>query len=191
MPRSTAKKTDLNSEGSVKRKKGIPEKCQKCAMLSAEQAQALHGLEGDGCWNPTVCYSRRSHARHRDRRNQTRSQKRRAALSETITVELGSLNSLFSAVLVVYRKPGADTPVHAIGVEVWKGQEKYAIVQPIHCAGMVPSQVHGYIHKVLAVLEEQYGIRKFASQERLDIDRCPVRPCPHYPELSKSADYHR
>lgn len=42
-------------------------------MLDAAQAQALHGEEGDNCWNPRICYSRRSYARHRDRRNQRRS----------------------------------------------------------------------------------------------------------------------
>ncbi|MBD2019213.1 hypothetical protein H6F43_03315 [Leptolyngbya sp. FACHB-36] len=35
------------------------------------------------------------------------------------------------------------------------------------CAGMVPSQVHQYVGKLLGVLEEHYGIKKFASQTRL------------------------
>ncbi|WP_258040842.1 hypothetical protein [Pseudanabaena sp. BC1403] len=56
--------------------KGIPEKCKKCAMLSAAQAQELHGDDGNRCWSPNVCYSRRSYARHRDRRNLIRSRKR-------------------------------------------------------------------------------------------------------------------
>ena len=42
--------------------KAIPDKCKKCAMLSAAQAQELHGDLGDRCWNPNVCYSRRSYA---------------------------------------------------------------------------------------------------------------------------------
>jgi len=41
--------------------KSIPEKYKKCAMLSAAQAQELHGNNGDRCWNPAVCYSRRSY----------------------------------------------------------------------------------------------------------------------------------
>ncbi len=56
--------------------KSIPDKCKKCAMLSASQAQELHGNDGDRCWNPNVCYSRRSYARHRDRRNLVRARKR-------------------------------------------------------------------------------------------------------------------
>ncbi|MFN7298426.1 MAG: hypothetical protein ACK5VA_16150, partial [Pseudanabaena sp.] len=56
--------------------KSIPEKYKKCAMLSAAQAQELHGNNGDRCWNPAVCYSRRSYARHQDRRNLIRSRQR-------------------------------------------------------------------------------------------------------------------
>lgn len=160
-----------------KKRARLPEKCCKCAMLSAAQAQALHGADGDGCWNPAVCYSRRSYARNRDRVNQTRSRRRKEGIEE-ISVEFEPLSQLVFGVLVVYRQAGADTPVHAIGAEIWQGQEKVAIVTPIHCVGMVPSQVHTYVGKMLHVLEERYKIKKFASQTRLDPDLCPIRPCP-------------
>lgn len=158
--------------------KTLPEKCCKCAMLSAEQAQKLHGEAGDGCWNPSVCYSRRSYARNRGRINQTRSRKRKEAGLKEIQVEFEPLNQLVFGVLVVYRSAGTDTPVHAIAAEIWQGQEKVAIVPPVHCAGMVPSQVHTYVGKMLNVLEERYGIKKFASLTRLDPNLCSIRPCP-------------
>jgi hypothetical protein len=147
-------------------------------MLSAVQAQGLHGSEGDGCWNPAVCYSRRSYARHRDRIQQTRQRQRKAAPMETITVPFEPLTQLVFAVLVVYRRAGGDTPVHAIGADIWQGQEKVAMVPPIHCLGMVPSQVHAYVGKMLSLLEERYGIQKFASQLKLDPALCSIRPCP-------------
>ncbi|MBD1995929.1 hypothetical protein H6G00_04760 [Leptolyngbya sp. FACHB-541] len=147
-------------------------------MLSAQQAQALHGTEGDGCWNPAVCYSRRSYARNRDRINQTRSRKRKEGELEQIPVEFELLSQTVFGVLVVYRKAGVDTPVHAIAAEIWQGQEKVAVVPPVHCIGLVPSQVHTYVGKMLIVLEERYGIRKFASQTRLDPDLCAIRSCP-------------
>ena len=159
-------------------KRALPDQCRKCATLSAEQAQALHGVEGDRCWNPAVCYSRRSYARHRDRINQTRSRKRKKGELEKIAVEFEPLMNLVFAVLVVYRKAGADTPVHAISAEIWQEQEKVAIVPAVHCAGMVPSQVHQYMGKMLSVLEDRYGIKKFASQTRLDPELCESRPCP-------------
>ncbi|NJL10690.1 MAG: hypothetical protein HC908_12345 [Calothrix sp. SM1_7_51] len=54
----------------------IPDKCRKCAMLNADLAKEIHGQTGDNCWDLKVCYSRRSHARHRDKRNQARALKR-------------------------------------------------------------------------------------------------------------------
>lgn len=161
----------------LKKPTGLPEKCRKCAMLSAEQAQSLHGLEGDDCWNPAVCYSRRSYAKHRDRINQTRKRKRQESELEQIPVDFEPLNQLVFGVLVVYRKAGANTPVHAIGVDIWQGQKKIAIVPAVHCAGMVPSQVHLYVSRMLSVLEERYGIKKFASQTRLDPEQCPISVC--------------
>jgi len=97
--------------------KGIPEKCKKCAMLSAAQAQELHGNDGDRCWNPAVCYSRRSYARHRDRRNLIRSHKRGDS-DENLIVNTDEFASVYWAVLVVYRQAGTDTPIHAIAAQV-------------------------------------------------------------------------
>ncbi len=107
-------------------------------MLSAAQAQELHGNDGDRCWNPNVCYSRRSYARHRDRRNLVRARKRGDS-DESLVVNIDEFASVYWAVLVVYRQAGTDTPIHAIAVQVWQGQEKFAAVAPIHCAGMVAS----------------------------------------------------
>jgi hypothetical protein len=161
--------------------KGIPEKCKKCATLSAEQAQELHGDAGDGCWNPSVCYSRRSYARHRDRRSLIRARKRNASTTDLV-INLDDFKAVFWAVLVVYRQSGTDTPIHAIAAQVWRGQDKFAAISPIHCAGMVASQVHAYVQKMLDLLELNYGIKKFASQERLDPYLCPLRPCPCHGE---------
>jgi hypothetical protein len=162
-------------------KRKIPQKCFKCAMLTAEVAKEIHGIDGDNCWNPSVCYSRRSHARHRDRRNQSRALKRSSVIAEEIKIDVEEFADTVFAVLIVYRPPGAETPVHAIAAEIWKGQEKIAAVQAIHCVGLVRSQILAYVKKMLEVLGSNYGIKKFATLERLDPDRCPIRPCPHYP----------
>lgn len=151
-------------------------------MLSAAQAQDLHGVDGDGCWNPAVCYSRRSYARHRDRRNQARRHTYQKITLEQLSVDISEFADLFAAVLVVYRQPGAETPVHAISAEIWRGQEQYAVVQPIHCMGLMPSQVLAYVQKMLNTLNVNYRITLFASEERLDPHLCPIRPCPHHPE---------
>ena len=161
--------------------KPSPAKCRKCAVLSADKAKELHGVDGDNCWNPSVCYSRRSHARHRDRRNQARNLKR-AGTIENISIDIEEFSEIYFATLIVYRPLGDTTPVHAIGAQIWKGQKLHAEIQPIHCVGMVRSQILSYVTKMLGALGANYGIKKFASLERLDLDRCPIRPCPHHPE---------
>lgn len=152
-------------------------------MLSAQQAQEIHGIEGDGCWDPSVCYSRRSYARNRDRINQARSRKRKEGELEQIPVEFEPLSQMVFGVLVVYRKAGVDTPIHAIAAEIWQGQNKIAIVPAVHCIGMLPNQVHQYVSKMLSVLEERYGIKKFVSQRQLDPALCSLRPCPFQAEV--------
>lgn len=151
-------------------------------MLTAEKAKELHGANGDNCWNASVCYSRRSHARHRDRRNQTRNMKRAGNLVEDISIDIEEFSELYFATLIIYRLAGEATPVHAIGAEIWKGQQLQAKIQPIHCLGMVRGQILSYTTKMLKVLGTNYGIKKFASLERLSPDRCPIRPCSHHPE---------
>jgi hypothetical protein len=153
----------------------VPDKCVRCAALSANQAKVLHGVDGDKCWDSQVCPSRRSYIRHRDRRNQARSRKRYEKL-QTLQVEPETLPSITYAVLVVYREPG-DSPVHGIGAEVWQDQEKIAQVAAIHCCQMVPSQVHLYVQKLLDLLGVNYGIKKFASLVRLDPHLCPIEDC--------------
>jgi hypothetical protein len=157
-----------------------PDKCVRCAALSAEQAKALHGGQ-DGCWDSKVCPSRRSYVRNRDRINQNRSRKRYENI-QTLTVDPASLPSTTYGILMVYREPG-DSPVHGIGVEVWQDQEKIAQVAPIHCCQMVPSQVHLYVQKLLELLEQNYGIKKFSSLVRLDPQLCPIEPCFLRPQI--------
>ena len=148
----------------------IPDKCIRCSALSAAAARALHG---ETCWDSAVCPSRRSYARHRDRRNIQRSRSRSAQV-KALTVE--AIPSITYGILTVYRNTG-DSPVHAIAAEIWQDQEKIAQVAPIHCCQMVPSQVHTYIQKLLELLGQNYGIKKFASLVRLDPNLCPIDDC--------------
>ncbi|WP_258183858.1 hypothetical protein [Chroococcidiopsis cubana] len=41
--------------------------------------------------------------------------------------------------------------------------------------------------KLLELLENKYGIRKFASLERLDPQMCPIRPCIYHQEAIHAA----
>lgn len=181
--------------------KQIPEKCRLCAKLTATQALQLHAIDGDGCWDSRVCPSRRSHARHRDRRNFARNLKRssqqgrRVAITLTdseiapgqeqrtntesrscIQFETDLPNFNYSAVLQVYRQ-SVDAPLHAVGGEIWYGSQKAADITPIHCTKLTARQVEIYLERLLQKLNEVYGIRKFASKEELHPQCCPLSGC--------------
>lgn len=175
-----------------------PLKCRKCAALDILQVHQLHGsprtdpknfqpdpnLERDGCYDPKVCPSKRSYLRNPERQHQKRSRKRREEALEQLRIEVDEpYAEVTFAVLIVYRDAGIEAPIHAIAGSVWQGSAQIAEIAPIHCVGMVPAGVHAYIQKMLKVLHEQYGIRKFASLERFDPQCCPIRPCIHHREV--------
>lgn len=154
--------------GRVPKAKQIPEKCRKCALLSAGDARAKH----PDCWDDKLCHARRFYARNRDRVNQKRAKKR---IEREHQIPVPEVNY---GVLQVWREMREDSPIHALGAEVWDGKERIAIVQPVHCAGWLPSQVHEYVGRVLVVLEGEYGFRKFAHSRLISPSQCPIHPCP-------------
>ena len=179
----------------------IPQKCRLCAKITAEQGKQKHGSEGDDCWDSSVCPSRRSHARHRDRRNQTRNQRRQLGKASAVVTLSDSDTALelekvanptgvpkllafdtqlpvitFTAVLQVYRA-SVDAPLHAVGGQIWRGDEKEADIISIHCIKLTPRQVEIYLERLLKKLNEAYGIRKFASIEELHPQCCSLPGC--------------
>jgi hypothetical protein len=84
-----------------------------------------------------------------------------------------------SAVLVMYQAT-ADAPLHAIGAEVWQGNEKKAIIKPVHCLGMRSPQIKEYIaHKMLPILHQHFGIASFEREYKvLHPHQCPLEVCP-------------
>lgn len=202
-PSVPVKPRKVNHQEPVKKARAIPDKCRLCSKLTAQQAKQIHGPtpEGDSCWNSAVCPSRRSHARHRDRRNQARNLKRwqeqggiaiplseseitsqqvPATVSVTVPQQLQFdaqlSNVVYSAVLQVYRQ-SVDAPLHAVGGEIWQGTHKLADITPIHCLKLTPRQVEVYLERLLKKLQEVYGIRKFASKEELHPQLCPLLEC--------------
>jgi hypothetical protein len=168
-------KATVKPDRVMKPDRKVPEKCMKCSALTAVQAKLKHGPEGDGCWDSSRCPSRRSYAKNRDRINLTRARKRGAQLPH-LQVDGANLIATY-AVLHVWREARESSPVHALGIEIWRGNEQISIIPTIECVGVVPSQVHRYLEKVLELLEKQYSIRKFAAMSRHDPSDCPVKPC--------------
>jgi hypothetical protein len=145
-----------------------PEKCKRCAPLSPADARAKH----PDCWDNRLCTARRFYINNRERINQKRSRKRIERVHEIPVPQVKY------GVLQVWRENREDSPIHAIGVEIWDGNERIAMVSPVHCAGWLPSQVHEYVRQVLVVLEAEYGFKKFASERLINPSQCPIRPCP-------------
>jgi hypothetical protein len=170
----------------------VNKKCQQCALLSAEEAIALHGEEGDNCWNPGNekgwgydCHRRRSHYRHRADNNATRRRQRRTGtqpptqlIAAPEQVAAPTIPTVFAAVLVLYRQH-KDAPVHAIAAEVWQGSQKITTVEVVHCMGMRGDKVTAYLKELLSSLQEQFGVSKFEDiVKEVPVHQCPIPGCP-------------
>lgn len=154
------------------------EKCRLCSKLSAQEAQRRHAEEGDQCWDATHCHQRRSYYRYRSSYNSNRRQSRRA---QEDNIEVVPVPAVPAAVLYLYRQR-VDAPIHAVGAELWVGQQKKAAIAPVHCFGLTAGQIAAYLQQVLQVFSQKYGegkrLDKFATHVELDPQTCLIRPCP-------------
>lgn len=172
----------------------VNKKCQACALLTAEEAIAVHGATADNCWNPENiygwgydCHRRRSHYRHRANNNAIRRRQRRSGhstptaslpVTEPVLVAPPLITAPAAAVLVLYRQ-GKETPVHAIAAEVWRGSQHLATVEAVHCMGMRGDKVTAYIKELLATLQAQFGVSKFEDViKEISVHQCPITDCP-------------
>lgn len=158
------------------------EKCRLCSKRSVEQALVLHGPEGTGCWEGPPCHKLRTYYRNRDRYNKQRRLKYREANGSETIVKTLLAPEVPAAVLHLYRTRVGD-PLHAAGAELWVGQKKVAVVEPVHTLGMTGSQVKAYLRQVLHAFSQQQGValEKFETQVELDPGTCPIAPCPLRP----------
>lgn len=161
-------------------RKQIPAKCVRCAMLSMAQVRSLHGETGDNCYVSAVCRSRRSYARHQRSRNQARQQQYR---ERSTGIQADRAATQPSADLIVYRAARYGAPIEFIAASVQQGKTKVAIVEPIYCAGLVPKQVYACLEAILATLQREYGIARFASvvQQLPEAQLKPQPPKPRSP----------
>lgn len=161
-------------------------KCVSCSALSATAAQALHGENGDRCWNPKVCYFRRSYYKNRQSYIENRWQKRhpdvsRATEAQVVDVSV-PLPDYPVAVIQMYRS-NASSDVHAVGAELWIGGTLVARVEPVHCLGLTEGQVKAHLRRALRALSEHHGVElnAYGSEVSIDPIACPLNPCPLKP----------
>jgi hypothetical protein len=97
---------------------------------------------------------------------------------EIVALDPPTVPLMPAAILVLYRQ-SPNTPVHAVGAEIWKGTQKIAEVKPVHCMGMRADKVTDYIKQLLLSLNSQFGVTKFEDVvKEIPVHHCPLQPCP-------------
>jgi hypothetical protein len=83
-----------------------------------------------------------------------------------------------SAELHLYRAR-MDTPLHAIGAELRRGDQVVAKIEPIHAQGLSAAQVKGFLREVLLACSVQAGenLGKFDVQQERSPGMCPIQGC--------------
>ena len=155
-------------------------RCVACVQLSVPEARQ------QSCWVESRCHRRRSHYRHRDRLR-----RQRLLRQNLIDIEVPDTPSTYAAFLVLYRS-NKESPVHAIASEIWQGDQRAGLTEPIHTFGLkaIPQRqgeqriepIQSVIAQLLDTLRTEYGVTAFEWEviERSPAD-CPLRPCPLHP----------
>ncbi len=174
--------------------KASSEKCRRCAKLSFEQAIALHGPEGSGCWEGAPCHKRRSYYKNRDRYNKQRKQQYRinqgtspaeaevlSSSGEKTTTQVIAVPvpQSVAAIVHLYRQ-NQSAPLHAIGFELLQNGSKTVEVEAVHTLGWTGIQVKQYMRDVLRSLSQHVGqeITKFEAQVEHSPETCAIADCP-------------
>lgn len=172
------------------------EKCRLCSKLTSQEAQQRHGSEGDGCWDEKYCHNRRSYYRHRGIRNHVRKQRRREQqpdrdaagiegnkVNRVVTLEIPA-PAIPAAVVHWYRET-KDSPLHALGAELWMGNDRIVQIEPVHCLGLTEIHIKTLLVRILDAFSGHCGtkVERFRSAVELHPFNCPIRPCPLHPEV--------
>jgi len=157
----------------------IQDKCRQCSKLTVESAIARHGTDGDACWVGELCHKRRTYYKKRDLYNRNRRLKYRG--KKESSQQLESVNiPVVPAVIIYFYRGRKDEPLHALSVELWVGQQKKAVREPVHTLGWKEANVKEYIKSAIASFSQQYEItiNGVAATVELKPSLCPLSPCP-------------
>lgn len=159
-------------------------KCLNCARLSIEEARQ------QPCWTDEreLCHKRRSHYLKRGDRNASRRVQYRSSRSAE-SEETFSLSTAptASVILIIYsEKPhnfrSAETPVHALGAELWVGSALKEQMVPELCYGKRGDEVALLPPLILEEFSKRFAqpynqgkrFQRFAAKVHRHIQDCPV-----------------
>ncbi len=125
---------------------------------AAGVAIARHGKQGDGCWVGELCHKRRTYYKKRDLYNRNRRLKYRGKKESAQQLNTITIPSVPAVVVYFYRQR-KDEPLHAISVELWVGQQKKAVTEPVHTLGWKEAQVREYITNAITQFNQQYEVK--------------------------------
>ncbi len=155
------------------------DKCRQCSKLSVEQAIARHGEQGDGCWVGELCHKRRTYYKKRDLYNRNRRLKYQGEKESAAQLDSTDIPTI-PAIIVYFYRQRKDEPLHAVSVELWIGQQRKAVREPVHTFGWTGAHVREYITGAIAQFNRQYevNINGVAATVELNPGLCPLFPCP-------------
>lgn len=162
----------------------IDRQCLECAQLPVEQARQRP------CWTDDRqrCHKRRSHYLKRGDRNIVRrvGYRSKQLLPEAQPVAL-ALPPTASLILVIYseqpdRFKSGETPVHAVGAELWVGTEVKEQMVPELCYGKRGDEVALLPPLILEAFSERFAqsynqskrFHRFAAKVHRHIHTCPI-----------------
>ena len=175
----------------------VNRKCIECARLPIEEARQR------SCWTDErqLCHKRRSHYLRRCDRNTSRRVRYRSTCSKPLE-EGFSLSTTPSAsvILVIYSEQphqfkSSETPVHAIGAELWTSTELKQQMVPEFCYGKRGDEVALLLPLILEEFSKRFAeeynqgkrFQRFAAKVHRHIQDCPVSN-PFQPAPSKSVN---
>lgn len=162
----------------------VNRKCLECASLSIEAARQRP------CWTDEreVCHKRRSHYLKRGDRNTERRlgyrSKRNAIQPQPFNL---TLSTTAGVILVIYseqpdRFKSNETPVHALGAELWVGTELREQMVPELCYGKRGDEVAQLPPRILKEFSDRFSqtynqgkpFQRFAAKVHRHISICPI-----------------
>ncbi len=175
----------------------VNRKCIECAQLTIDQARQ------HPCWTDEreLCHKRRSHYLKRGDRNTTRRvlYKSKRSILQSAPFAL-SHQASSGVILVIYSEQPAtfksgETPVHAIGAELWVGTILKEQMVPTLCYGKRGDEVAVLLPLILEEFSRRFAesynqgkkFHRFAAKVHRHVFECPVANPFQAAPLSNSA----
>lgn len=149
-------------------------RCRKCAFIPTEQAKQRE------CYRGRPCDKLRYYHFNAGRINQDRKKKYAVKVGKVVD-ELKVALPEKPAVYRHYYRATQNSPVHALGAELWVGQRKVSVIGPVHTLAWTEADVKSFWRSVLETFSKKVPgkvIRGFEDNLNIPPSRCPIRPCP-------------